>query len=488
MHRIAYLIRARRENPHGILALAYNRHAAVQIRQRLGELIGEDARGVSVLTLHALAMRLVGASLVAQSSSTDNDIFKRIIEQAVSLLKGEDLPQDEADQQRDRLLAGFRWILVDEYQDIAPEQYELISALAGRTRADEDGRINLFAVGDDDQNIYAFNGASVEFIRRYEADYAAKPAFLIQNYRSSAHIIEAANLMIAPASSRMKKDHPISIDYARAKQAPGGEWRRIDPVSQGRVQILPAGRDDQTQALAVMAEFERMSRLAPAWEWANCAVIAREWKSLDAVRSYCELKGIPVQQADEDNNGFWSLRETQSLIDWLCARPSRLVDAETIRQWLEAKPGGLSDGHWWCYLREAIAEYSLDVSNAELPLDHFLEWLAEWGREARRRQTGLLLLTAHKAKGLEFDHVAVLDGEWLRTGTNEDADAPRRLYYVAMTRARKTLTLSCFDRSEGLLGGMSESPAILRPSANRAASTNARIELSLPQDPRRPGR
>ncbi len=168
VHRIAYLIRARRENPRGILALAYNRHAAVQIRQRLGELIGGDARGVSVLTLHALAMRLVGASMLEQRAGADQDFFKKIIEQAVSLLKGDNLPPEEADEQRDRLLAGFRWILVDEYQDIAPEQYELISALAGRTRQDEDGRINLFAVGDDDQNIYAFNGASVEFIRRFE--------------------------------------------------------------------------------------------------------------------------------------------------------------------------------------------------------------------------------------------------------------------------------------------------------------------------------
>ncbi len=49
---------------------------------------------------------------------------------------------------------------------------------------------------------------------------------------------------------------------------------------------------------------------------------------------------------------------------------------------------------------------------AELLRDHFLNWLAEWGREVRRRQTGLMLLTAHRAKGLEFDHVAVLDGGW----------------------------------------------------------------------------
>ena len=491
VHRIAYLIRARRENPNGILALAYNRHAAVQIRQRLAALIGDDARGVSVLTLHALAMRLVGASLATQNMGfgmgADGDLFKQIVEQAVSLLKGEDLPPEDADQQRQRLLAGFRWILVDEYQDIAPEQYALISALAGRTRPDEDGRINLFAVGDDDQNIYAFKGASVEFIRRFEADYAARPAFLTDNYRSTAHIIEAANAMIVPAAQRMKEAHPIHIDAARKTQAAGGGWAGLDPVGRGRVQILPAGDDDQTQALAVIGEFERMADLAADWDWARCAVIARHWRSLDPVRSACELKGIPVQQADEDSSGFWSLRETQSLLGWLRARESGLIDAATIRHWLELLPAGGLGAHWWDCLREAIAEYALDVGDAELPLDHFLDWLVEWGREARRRQTGLLLLTAHKAKGLEFDHVAVLDGDWWqsrrRSGASEDADATRRLYYVAMTRARKTLMLARFDRGQGLLDGLPESPAVLR-----------RLQSVLPTPPpelargyRRPG-
>ena len=91
--------------------------------------------------------------------------------------------------------------MIDEYQDIGLDQYELISALAGRTLAEEDDKLSLFAVGDDDQNIYAFNGASVEFIRRFEADYGAKPAFLIDNYRSTSHIIAAANAVIQPARS-----------------------------------------------------------------------------------------------------------------------------------------------------------------------------------------------------------------------------------------------------------------------------------------------
>ncbi len=55
--------------------------------------------------------------------------------QAVALLRGEGLPPEEADEQRERLLAGFRWILVDEYQDIDADQYELISAIESRTHA-----------------------------------------------------------------------------------------------------------------------------------------------------------------------------------------------------------------------------------------------------------------------------------------------------------------------------------------------------------------
>ena len=153
VHRIAYLIRARRENARGILALAYNRHAAVDIRRRLAELIGDDARSVTVLTCHALAMRLAGASFTGRAERPDDEMFQEVMRRAVELLRGEGLPPEEADEQRERLLAGFRWILVDEYQDIGPDQYELISALAGRTLEDDAGKLTLFAVGDDDQNI-----------------------------------------------------------------------------------------------------------------------------------------------------------------------------------------------------------------------------------------------------------------------------------------------------------------------------------------------
>ena len=437
VHRIAYLIRARRESPRGILALAYNRHAAVEIRRRLTDLIGDDARGVMVLTCHALAMRLVGASFAGRANSLDDGDFQEILRQAVALLRGDGLPPDEADEYRTRLLAGFRWILVDEYQDIGRDEYDLISALAGRTLAEEDDRLSLFAVGDDDQNIYTFNGSSVEFIRRFEADYGARRALLTGNYRSSAHIVGAANAVIEPARERMKIGHPIQVDQAREKEPSGGAWEKIDPVACGRVQILPAGDTPITQAQTVVAELKRLATLSSSWKWSTCAVVAREWSYLDSVRSLCELEGIPAQMANEEFTGIWHLRETRALVNWVLSEGRKLLTNADLNDWIAKQPSG----PWIDLLREAIEEYALETGGAQVPVDHFIEWLAEWGRQARRRQRGLLLLTAHRAKGLEFDHVVVLDGGWNRVGRCEDVDAPRRLYYVAMTRARETLTL-----------------------------------------------
>ena len=457
VHRIAYLIRVRRENPRSILALAYNRHAAVEIRRRLAELIGDDARGVIVLTCHALAMRLVGASFSGRANRLDDSDFTEVMRQASDLLRGEGLPPDEADQFRMRLLGGFRWILVDEYQDIGPDQYALISALSGRTIAEEDNRLSLFAVGDDDQNIYAFNGSSVEFIRRFEEDYGAKPSYLTDNYRSTSNIIAAANALIEPSPNRMKAGHPIRIDRMRAKQQPGGVWSQLDPVSRGRVQILPVGTTPISQAQAVVAELKRLSSLSHDWNWSSCAIVARRWSYLDPVRSLCELEGIPVQMANEEFSGVWRLRETQALIDCLREGNSQLVTSTDLRGWASRQP----QGPWIELLREAIDAYALDTDGAETPVDHFIEWLAEWSREARRRQSGLLLTTAHRAKGLEYDHMIVLDGGWDRVGRGEDADAPRRLYYVAMTRARQTLTLARLPGPHLFNDPLLESPSLL---------------------------
>ena len=455
VHRIAYLLRVRRENPRSIMALAYNRHAAVDIRRRLRDLVGNDALGVTVLTCHALAMRLVGASFAEAAEDPDDAFFRKMLRQAVALLHGGGVPPEQSDEQRERLLAGFRWILVDEYQDIGADEYELISALAGRTLDEDEGKLTLFAVGDDDQNIYAFNGASVEFIRRFEKDYKSRPAFLIENYRSTHHIISAANSVIEPARERMKVDNPIRVNRARSKDPRGGEWEKLDPVARGRVQILPVGHDTVSQALGVMTEFQRLQSLSSDWDWSKCAVIARKWEDLVPVRSFCEIHDIPVQMGNEELPSFWRLRETSVFLQWLRGKETSTVVATDLENWLDSQP----DSYWNNLLLQAVEEYSLETDGSEVLVVHFIEWLAEWGREIRRRQTGLLLLTAHRAKGLEFDHVVVLDGDWNQGENGNDADEQRRLYYVAMTRAKKTLALAYLEKpnqlQDALLGNSS---------------------------------
>ena len=104
---------------------------------------------------------------------------------------------------------------------------------------------------------------------------------------------------------------------------------------------------------------------------------------------------------------------------------------------------------------------------AVLPATYVRNWLGEWSREVRRRQRGLLLTTAHGAKGLEFNHVVILDGGWNATDPREDEEAPRRLYYVAMTRARETLALvDLRDRS----ARDSDDPPLSAFSRQRAAT------------------
>lgn len=435
VHRIAYLVRVRREDPRGILVLTYNRHAAAEIRARLRHLIGDEAFAVTVSTCHALAMRMVGASFVG--AAAEDKVFDAVVLDAVRQLNGEGLSDVEAEAQRETLIQGYRWILVDEYQDIGPEEYALIAAIAGRSQKEDDARLSLFAVGDDDQNIYGFAGASVKFIRQFETDYRARASFLTENYRSTHHIIGASNATIAPAGDRMKVEHDITIDRKRAKDNPGGAMAVLDPVAQGRVQILQCPSGDAEQAMAALDELLRLSRLDPDWSWSRAAVISRDWRRLGPVRAYAEDLGIPVEMANEAKPSLWRMREMQRFITVLRKDHTRLFAIPALLAALNT----VARNRWTDLIAEAIADLARELGDKTMPVPDLIEWFAEWARDIRGEQRGLLLLTAHRAKGLQFDHVVVLDGGWEARSADEDADAPRRLFYVAMTRAKLSLTL-----------------------------------------------
>lgn len=435
VHRIAYLIRVRREDPRSILVLSYNRHAAVEIRARLRHLIGDEAFGVTVSTCHALAMRLVGVSFAG--SQADNRDFDGIVMEAVRQLNGDGLSKTEAEAQRETLIQGYRWILVDEYQDIGPEEYALIGAVAGRSIEDEDLKLSLFAVGDDDQNIYAFAGASIHYIRQFEQDYRAKPEFLVENYRSTRHIIEASNVVIAGAADRMKLGKDIIIDRKRHKAPAGGALSERDPVAQGRVQLLQCPPGDRAQAVAAVSELQRLASLEAGWNWSRTVIIARNWRQLAPARAYAEALGLPVDMANESLPSLWRLREMRQFIEGISRDRTRLLNVADL---LEVS-NNLPRNRWSDLIAVGIAALVQEIGAGSVSVPDLVEWFGEWSRDARSEQRGLLLTTAHRAKGLEFDHVVILDGGWERPSKGEDRDAPRRLFYVAMTRARQSLAV-----------------------------------------------
>ena len=439
VHRIAYLVRVMREPPSSIIALAYNRHAAAQIRARLRQLIGYDGAGVTVLTCHAMAMKLTGSTFTQHADETDTDAqdrFRKVLVEAAELLEGSRNGGMDPEDQRDRLLQGYRWILVDEYQDIGADEYRLISALAGRTQASEDAKLSLLAVGDDDQNIYSFTGTSNRYIRSFQEDYRARTTYLTQNYRSSGHIISAANAVIGAAADRMKKDNPITVNRARRSDDPGGAQALTDAVTRGRVQILPAGPSPQDQAVIAVQELQRLLSLEKDTAGTTVAVIARHWATLEPFRIAAEHAGLSTRLARENFRGKFNLRETRTLLDHAKKRTA-VSAAELMNTLRELRPNT-----WTEMLQTALEDLQAETGDEQVPASQLEDTLAEWLRASRDSPDGILLSTAHSAKGLEFDHVMILDGGWTRgRGPADDKDSDRRLYYVAMTRARRSLTL-----------------------------------------------
>ena len=164
-----------------------------------------------------------------------------------------------------------------------------------------------------------------------------------------------------------------------------------------------------------------------------------------------------VGEAVKDFTGIWFLREMESLREWLGGRDGGFVTAAEMARFVR----GMDDSRWVDLLKDGLCEYVEDVGEGERGVDFVLEWLAEWSRSVRERVDGVLLLTAHRAKGLQFEHVFILDGGWDRVASGEDAEASRRLYYVAMTRAMKTLTLLRRSDRNAYVKLVGDEPAVL---------------------------
>ena len=279
--RIAWLIQTNQVSPAGIMAVTFTNKAAKEMLTRLSAMLPVNTRGMWIGTFHGLCNRLLrthyrDAALPQTFQILDSQdqlsLIKRMLKAhnvddekypAKNLMyfinnakeQGLRAGQMEAydpierrmvelyelyDQQCQRegvvdfaelllrsyeLLARnaplrhhyqmrFRHILVDEFQDTNDLQYNLLKLLAGQGEA---GGGALFAVGDDDQSIYAFRGANVGNMTAFERDFQVKNLIkLEQNYRSHGHILDSANYLIANNAKRLGKN--LRTDAGQGEQ------------------------------------------------------------------------------------------------------------------------------------------------------------------------------------------------------------------------------------------------------------------------------
>ena len=453
VHRVAYLLRVKHIDPKSVIVLAFNRLAAREIKQRLIQLVGNIAIAVTVLTYDGMAMRLLGIRYNSQDKLENNeenaDIFKEWCQQATIMLTDGLSIDAEDDNDRNRILAGFRYILVDEYQDISEHHYNLVSALAGR-QADESSKLTILAVGDDDQNIYAFNGSSNKYIQRFQQDYnVSKPDYLTYNYRSTKNIINAANSLIQDVPERLKTAQPIEINPERDNDLKGGIWEYIDTKRLGRVAVINVSEEgslqqrNNRQTQGIINEIVRL-RQCQKTEYKDFAVLARNNSTLKPMQAWCELHHTPYFLAKENKNKIRLNRKREfiKLIDILDKK-----NALTSQEFIDIICNQKVNDKWKTYFKHLIEQFILEypiAQSMDSSIKHSPQMLKNWlydyvGNDNETGGNGIFLGTVHSAKGLEFKHVFILDGNW--QSRNEDLAATQRLYYVAMTRAIETLTL-----------------------------------------------
>ena len=364
----------------------------------------------------------------------------------VRMLEGFESREDVAEEFRGQ----YRWFSVDEYQDTNPLQQALLEAWLGDRR-------DLAVVGDEDQTIYTFTGATSEYLTGFTRRFPeARLVRLEDNYRSSPEVLALANRLLAATPGR------------RADRAK----RLVATRPSGPEPTVTAFENAEREVRAVVAEVARLARAGVGLD--EVAVLVRTNAQIPPFEEALAAAGIAYQVRGEL---FFGRTEVLRAIGVLRSRTARaagggLVDAlEAI--WFERfgfrrdeEPDGeeARQRHASLVTLLGIAERVEAGPTAEAagpgPAG-LAEFLEEMGRRAAQEAEGtgggVNLLTYHRAKGLEFDAVllpAVEEGVLpiRQASTPAEVAEERRLLYVGLTRARVHLWLSWAARRAGPSG------------------------------------
>jgi uncharacterized protein (TIGR00375 family) len=484
-HRIAHLITAHDIAPQHCLAITFTRRACEEMRERLETLVPQQSRHLTVATFHSLGLDLLReqhdrAALPEDFSVADEgtqlavirdlldttslrDARKALEEVAAHRRAGtaDDLAEryektlhgngfvdfddlialpvallaanpDLVEHYRDR----FRYICVDEYQDVDELQYRLL-----RLVAPADG--NLCAIGDPDQAIYAFRGADVGFFLRFQEDFpAARTVALTRNYRSSAVIVAGAVAAIAPTTLVPERGlHAM-------REAPAADRIGIHVAADEEAEATHIVRAIE-ELLGGSSFHSRDSGLVDSHGFAgglsfdDIAVLYRTDAQARPIMAALSRAGLPFQKRSHNRLAkhvgvraiVAELPESADVpLPVLLRRTAALATAED--------PATITEALELLLPLATVPGMDLAGFRAELSLGAEVD---TWDPRANR----ISLLTLHAAKGLEFPVVFIVgcaEGTLpFRWPGEDDAEAEaeeRRLFFVGVSRAQTHLYLS----------------------------------------------
>lgn len=561
--RVAWLLASGRATPMGILAVTFTNKAAREMTTRLSAMLPFSPRGMWIGTFHGLAHRFLRAHwreaglpqtfgildmqdqlalikrLLKSLAVSDEAFPPRELQRFINsnkdqALRAEALAPHDAyhtkltelyaayDAQcnregvvdfaelmlrsyevltrhaplREHYRSRFSHILVDEFQDTNALQYAWLRLFTAPEAA-------VFAVGDDDQSIYAFRGAEVGNMRRLMHDCGlTEPIRLEQNYRSCGCILDAANALITRNDGRLGKNlwtdagagEPIRlhcawndqteaaylVDEAKALHREGMSWTEMAVLYRSNAQsrvlehaLFQAGipyrvygglrffeRQEIKHALAYLKLIADPDADHALLRVINTPARGIGARSVENLHTLAREQGISLWQAacgHAKGRAAASLARFVLLLDDLRDKAAQLPFAELVSYTLEAS--GLRA------LYQADKEGADRLENldelvsaatcfvCEDPTNLLNEFLAHAALEAGDHQAGsseaaLQMMTVHAAKGLEFEAVFVSgleEGLFPHENAQHDANGveeERRLMYVAITRARKRLYFS----------------------------------------------
>lgn len=494
----------------------------VRLHQRFSFIREEDLGGVSALVSHYKTTSCVGP--VTLQKIGEEDIVFLAGQYQCYLEEFRQMDFDDLALYCRSLLTSFpetlsawrtqfQYIMIDEFQDISPDQYEIIKLLADPLR-------NLFIVGDDDQSIYGFRGASPDSMRQFMNDYAdAKRIFLDVNYRCSKSIVEASLLMISENQNRVEKQ----INAAH-KEGEGFRLRILEGEAEEESCLLESLKDKQMSgtlgqcALLCRTNFDcalwaqNLRRGKIPFVMKEAAANPFEHFVIRDIMAYLSLAqgemerrhflrimNRPVRYLKRDSARRESISE-EELLQYYVSTP---VLQERVRKlFFHLRSMGNKK---LClqihYIRKVIGyDGYLQEKYGAKEAEKLIRTAVEFQKFSERFQTpkeigdyirqydeaiqsgrknvlssinrcaenlqhkplqpqenkkeAIHLLTMHASKGLEFDTVYLPDCQegkipYSRSCAPEEIEEERRMFYVAMTRAKRELCLYAYQGKSG---------------------------------------